>query len=88
VQLLVSELATNAVVHARSCFDVTVEKLACGGARVEVRDFGNGMPRVLHHEPIALSGRGLQIVTSLARSWGIEERPAGTGKSTWFTVGA
>jgi anti-sigma regulatory factor (Ser/Thr protein kinase) len=88
VQLLVSELATNAVVHARSGFDVTVEKLACGGARVEVRDFGGGTPRVLECDPIAVSGRGLQIVTSLARSWGIEERPAGIGKSTWFTVAA
>jgi anti-sigma regulatory factor (Ser/Thr protein kinase) len=86
VQLLVSELATNAVVHARSSFDVTVEKLACGGARVEVRDFGGGTPQVLDREPIAVSGRGLQIVRSLARSWGIEERPAGVGKSTWFTV--
>jgi anti-sigma regulatory factor (Ser/Thr protein kinase) len=88
VQLLVSELATNAVVHARSCFDVTVEKLADGCARVEVRDFGGGTPRVLDREPIAVSGRGLQIVTSLARSWGIEERPGGVGKSTWFTVAA
>ena len=88
VQLLVSELATNAVVHARSSFDVTVEKLRCGGARVEVRDFGDGTPRVLDHEPMAVSGRGLEIVRSLARSWGIEERPAGIGKSTWFTVAA
>ena len=88
VQLLVSELATNAVVHARSSFDVTVQKLADGGARVEVRDFGGGTPRVLDREPIAVSGRGLQIVTSLARSWGIDERPAGVGKSTWFTVAA
>jgi putative methionine-R-sulfoxide reductase with GAF domain/anti-sigma regulatory factor (Ser/Thr protein kinase) len=88
VQLLVSELATNAVVHARSCFDVTVEKSAGGCARVEVRDFGGGTPRLLDREPIAVSGRGLQIVASLARSWGVEQRPAGTGKSTWFTVAA
>jgi putative methionine-R-sulfoxide reductase with GAF domain/anti-sigma regulatory factor (Ser/Thr protein kinase) len=88
VQLLVSELATNAVVHARSSFDVTVEKLADGCARVEVRDFGGGTPRVLDREPIAVSGRGLQIVRSLARSWGIEGRPGGIGKSTWFTVAA
>jgi hypothetical protein len=63
-----------------------VEKLTWGGARIEVRDFGGGAPQVLDRESVAVSGRGLQIVRSLARSWGIEERPSGAGKSTWFTV--
>jgi anti-sigma regulatory factor (Ser/Thr protein kinase) len=88
VQLMVSELATNAVVHAQSCFDVTVEKLPDGAARVEVRDFGGGSPRLLDCDPGAVKGRGLRIVASLAQSWGVQERPGSVGKSTWFTVAA
>ena len=47
VQLMVSELATNAVLHAKSQFDVTLEKVNHNTVRVEVRDFGNGTPRLL-----------------------------------------
>jgi anti-sigma regulatory factor (Ser/Thr protein kinase) len=82
----VSELATNAVVHAQSCFDVTVEKLSDGGARVEVRDFGPGTPQVLDCDPVADTGRGLRIVSLLAESWGVQDRPGGAGTSTWFTL--
>jgi anti-sigma regulatory factor (Ser/Thr protein kinase) len=88
VQLMVSELATNAVVHAQSSFDVTLERLPGDVVRVEVRDFGGGMPRVLDCDPSAVQGRGLQIVSLLAESWGVQERPGSAGKSTWFTLAA
>jgi anti-sigma regulatory factor (Ser/Thr protein kinase) len=85
-QLMTSELATNAIVHAHSRFDLTVEKLPDGGARIEVRDFGSGTPHVLDCDPVGSSGRGLKIVTLLSESWGMHERPGGLGKSIWFTV--
>jgi anti-sigma regulatory factor (Ser/Thr protein kinase) len=86
VQLMVSELATNAVLHAKSRFDVIVERVSDSAIRVEVRDFGHGIPRLLAGSTEAQSGRGLRIVELLAETWGVENRPGGRGKATWFTV--
>jgi anti-sigma regulatory factor (Ser/Thr protein kinase)/putative methionine-R-sulfoxide reductase with GAF domain len=86
VELMVSELATNAVRHARSPFDVTVEKLGGDSFRIELRDFGEGTPHYFNRGREAVGGRGLQIVDVLARNWGVESRAGGRGKSTWFIV--
>jgi phosphoserine phosphatase RsbU/P len=86
IQLMVSELATNAVIHAKSQFDVIVERVDRESVRVEVRDFGPGVPAVIPGETDC-GGRGLKIVDLLAQSWGVENRPAGQGTSTWFVVG-
>jgi sigma-B regulation protein RsbU (phosphoserine phosphatase) len=86
VQLMVSELASNAVIHTGSRFDVTVERLDETAVRVEVRDFGQGTPRLLNGGKDAVSGRGLQIVDLLAREWGVATRPGGGGKAAWFIV--
>lgn len=88
VQLMVSELATNAVQHSGARFDVTVERLSDTDVRVEVRDFGPGMPRLLNRGVEAEGGRGLQIIELLAESWGVVNRPGAAGKSTWFVVSA
>jgi phosphoserine phosphatase RsbU/P len=86
IRLMVSELATNAVLHSDARFDVTVERLDEGTVRVELRDFGPGLPHYLNRGVAAESGRGLQIVDLLAESWGVDVRPGGLGKSTWFVV--
>jgi anti-sigma regulatory factor (Ser/Thr protein kinase) len=86
IQLMVSELATNAVLHAGSPFDVTVERLNDTAVRVEVRDFGQGLPRYFNRGANAERGRGLQIIDVLADTWGVDTRPGGRGKSTWFVV--
>jgi anti-sigma regulatory factor (Ser/Thr protein kinase) len=83
---MVSELATNAVLHAKSQFDVVLEKVDRKTVRVEVRDFGHGVPTVIPSETESVGGRGLRIVEMLAQTWGVENRPAGQGKSTWFVV--
>ena len=61
VQLMVSELATNAVLHSGARFDVTVERLDERAVRVEVRDFGTGLPQFFSRGVAAENGRGLQI---------------------------
>ena len=86
VQVIVSELATNSVLHAESHFDITVEKLDEKRARVEVRDFGDGTPQLGVPGTYSEEGRGLQVVDRLAKHWGIEEHPEGRGKSIWFIV--
>lgn len=82
--LLAAELAANAVLHARSPFDVVVHR-ADRGARVEVRDRSTTLPVLTAPSATAMSGRGLRLVRALATSWGCEELPSG-GKSVWFEV--
>ncbi len=84
--LLVSELATNAVRHAITPFEVVVD-LRGGSLRVEVIDHdGAHPPRVGNPTSQDSSGRGLQIVRDLATRWGTAELDDGH-KSVWFTLG-
>lgn len=85
-QLIVSELVTNGVVHARTELAVTVR--LCGRTlSLAVRD---GDPRLLHPAGGGTEadgqgyGRGLLIVDSMADSWGCT--PTADGKVTWATV--
>lgn len=83
VELAVSELVTNALIHARTPVDVTVS-LRERDVRVDVVDRGSGKPQIRASEEAADSGRGLLIVQSLATSWGVREGPG--WKSVWFLV--
>ncbi len=82
-ELMVSELATNSVQHARSAFEITIAS-SDGSLRVAVRDCGEGQPELRSPTPREPRGRGLRIVEALAASWGVE--PAPKGKTVWFTV--
>jgi anti-sigma regulatory factor (Ser/Thr protein kinase) len=85
--LLVSELATNAVVHATSDFAVTVlYPTPTGRVRVEVVDGVPGEPMPLRPPPTALHGRGLLLVASLADEWGVEGTDSEVGKTIWFEL--
>jgi anti-sigma regulatory factor (Ser/Thr protein kinase) len=86
IQLMVSELATNAILHSGSSFDVTVERLKDTAVRIEVRDFGHGLPQFINRGAEAERGRGLQIIDLLADTWGVDDRPGGRGKLIWFVV--
>jgi anti-sigma regulatory factor (Ser/Thr protein kinase) len=87
--LIVSELATNAVQHARTDFIVTV---AHGDNRlhVAVRDGASEFPRpsgpVFTGPQASLDerGRGLRLVHRLAAAWGA--MPARGGKVVWAAV--
>ena len=81
--LLISELATNAVLHARTDFVVSV-RIEDRRVRVEVQDANERPPVIGHTPPEATSGRGLHLVQSLSSSWGVEGRPE--GKIVWFEV--
>lgn len=75
-----SELATNAVIHAGTPFTVD---LAIGddALRLAVRDGSRRAPRQRHYGLSATTGRGLALVASLAEDWGVEPLP--DGKVVW-----
>jgi anti-sigma regulatory factor (Ser/Thr protein kinase) len=81
-ELMASELATNCVRHARTDFELAIH--AKGQVRIEVRDAGEGRPRVLSPAPREPSGRGLRIVEAMADAWGVV--PGSEGKAVWFTL--
>jgi anti-sigma regulatory factor (Ser/Thr protein kinase) len=78
--LLLSELVANAVLHAKTPILIRVAKLA-DGLRLEVTDRSPRIPVQRHYQLDATTGRGMALVTSLARSWGVE--PGGLGKTVW-----
>jgi anti-sigma regulatory factor (Ser/Thr protein kinase) len=81
VVLVVSELATNAMVHARTPFTVCLQAFE-HTLLLEVEDGSRVGPVALAARELDCSGRGLTIVTLLSRSWGVNARADG-GKSVW-----
>ena len=78
--LTITELATNAVIHARSDFMVTITR-DVGLVRIAVIDASTATPRPGSPAPAAASGRGLILVAGLATRWGHE--PFDAGKQVW-----
>jgi anti-sigma regulatory factor (Ser/Thr protein kinase) len=85
--LLVSELVTNSVRHARAPRDaqITVRAWRRGaGFRFEVRDAGRqGAVRVRDRAGDEIGGYGLALVAALASAWGVK-RAGGT--TVWFEL--
>ncbi len=84
-ELLVSELVTNAILHARSPATVRINHDA-PSLRVAVCDLSPAPPRVRDYGPTAVTGRGMLLVDRIARRWGVES--SSTGKCVWFEVDA
>jgi serine phosphatase RsbU (regulator of sigma subunit)/anti-sigma regulatory factor (Ser/Thr protein kinase) len=80
VELLVSELVTNAVCHGAG--DIGLRLIRAGSLLCEVRDDGHELPILRRADVTAENGRGLQLVTALAERWGTQRTP--TGKVVWF----
>ena len=76
VVLVVSELTTNAVIHAHSPFVVRVE-VAIDSVRVEISDENCERPTMSDGAQSSLRGHGLLIVDRLASEWGVVTTPAG-----------
>ena len=82
-RLLVSELATNVVLHARTPMDIRVARLN-GAVEVEVAD--QAPDRGVRQGPkrTAVGGRGIVLVDSFADEWGVDVR--GDTKAVWFRL--
>ena len=84
-QLVVSELVTNAVLHAAGNPTITLDLRRTDGAvRVLVSDGGLGEPdRTLHPDPRTdETGRGVWLVDAFADRWGTETHGQ-DGKTVW-----
>ena len=85
VALLTSELATNAVLHARTDFAVLLTREA-EDVRVDVLDRSAVQPQRRHNSLEAATGRGVALIDRLASGWGSTALLHGYAKSVWFTV--
>ncbi len=86
VTLVTSELATNAILHAASSFDVTLRNVD-GQVLLEIRDRSRRGPVPGDQTMLGTHGRGIAIVTALARDWGVALDPSG-GKTVWASFDA
>ncbi|MFJ6392777.1 SpoIIE family protein phosphatase [Streptomyces sp. NPDC091972] len=82
-ELMVSELVTNAVRHSHrrpvELRLVREDTLLC-----EVDDDDHDLPNLLSAGPTDEQGRGLRVVSTLAREWGASRTKA--GKTVWFEL--
>jgi MEDS: MEthanogen/methylotroph, DcmR Sensory domain len=78
--LVVTELATNAVLHAGSAFSVSLT-LSGGAIRISVGDTLPLGPTGADRQLAASSGHGLGVVAAIATRWGVETVPS--GKAVW-----
>ena len=85
--LLVSELVTNAVRHARGT-DAIALKLQTAGTwlRIEVQDGDPRWPQPRTPAGFDESGFGFVLVDALAHKWGVRE--TATGKAVWADLDA
>lgn len=84
LELVTSELVTNAVVHTGTPIDLTL-RLSESLLHIAVRDRGAGQVRLSEVvEDGAEHGRGLLLVDALAYAWGT--MPAQPGKTVWASM--
>jgi anti-sigma regulatory factor (Ser/Thr protein kinase) len=84
--LLVSELVTNAIIHAHTGVRLRVAMLD-STLRVEVGDGSSATPHLVDSQPADPGGYGLPLVNTLANDWGYEQVD-GDGKRVWFELEA
>ncbi|GAA1924066.1 ATP-binding protein [Streptomyces sodiiphilus] len=87
ILLVVSELVTNACLHAQGPEELRIAQGA-GNLRVEVVDSGSGAPEPrLNRSPGRPGGHGMFIVERLSRDWGVAQEAGGT-KTVWAELPA
>lgn len=84
-RVLISEVVTNAVLHAVTPIVIS-GRLEQGGrrARIEVDDGHPAAPLPKRYSPDSPTGRGMQLIASLAEECGVKRTPQ--GKCVWFVI--
>jgi PAS domain S-box-containing protein len=83
--LLVSEVVTNALLHAGTVMSLRAA-LGPDGVRVEVRDGSPHLPAPRGYAATSGTGRGLRMLESMVADWGVTRHDQ--GKTVWFEVAA
>ena len=81
--VVVSELTTNAVLHATSAFRVHLLR-SRDIVRISVDDVGPARPQPREASPEDFGGRGMQLVSALTRAWGCDVLES--GKTVWAEI--
>jgi anti-sigma regulatory factor (Ser/Thr protein kinase) len=81
--LVVSELITNVVLHARTAVEMRVQRQG-DRVRIEVGDQSPALPRLRRFTGQAATGRGLQLVAAMGSAWGVDRRTG--GKIVWVEL--
>lgn len=88
-EIVISELVTNAVRHAKPLADGKIRvnwSVRAGAVEIDVTDGGGPTsPRPAPRSVWSAGGRGLRIVGSLAHEWGVRENR--TGSTVWASMG-
>ncbi len=82
--LLASELVTNAIRYASR--PISVRLMHTDSLLCEVRDDDHHLPVLGNPDSTEEGGRGIMLVSRLARRWGVSRIP--TGKVVWFELTA
>jgi PAS domain S-box-containing protein len=83
-ELALSEIATNAVLHAHSRIDLDI-RVFDDCVYVSVHDLDPTPPVARHYGSEATTGRGLDLVARLTSRYGAQRDD--TGKLVWFCIG-
>lgn len=83
--LLVSEVVTNAVLHARSDVEVEISR-ADDVVRISVLDGAARPPERRRHGLHAGTGRGLGLLDAIALRWGTDPAELPFRKAVWFEL--
>ena len=84
-QLALSEVVTNAVLHAHTDLEVTLALTDDRALRVEVTDRNPQLPVQRNYADHATTGRGMELVAAVTVACGVRSHGA-EGKSIWFVV--
>jgi PAS domain S-box-containing protein len=83
-EVAVSELVTNAILHAATPVELTVD-VTTATVTVSVRDWHPRLPAQRHWGATATTGRGLSLVASLSDAYGVDPQEP-VGKTVWFQL--
>lgn len=83
-ELAVSEVVTNAVLHAHTDIEISAH-IEADRLRVLVRDHSPSLPSQRDYDTHATTGRGLDLVAAITAEHGVESLGA-QGKVVWFCV--
>ena len=81
--IIVDELVSNVVVHAKTMFELEVERWQ-NGIKIIVRDLSVQAPSMQALDPLSENGRGLLMIDNIADEWGHHVHE--NGKCVWADI--